>query len=777
MSIFNNFSVFLHNSAYMFKAFGWSIIPLVGSVNVLRAKSPALSTWRAYQSRIATDAEIDEWFLKKQHQALGIVLGAVSQLVVLDIDDPGRAKDFASQCLDLTDTFTVRSGNRELPHYYFHLPSDLYVTSRCKAGVELRSDGQYVVAPNMQIDGKHWTPINTRKPRSLTKRDLSRILAFMGVSNHSPMAKRAKQPSEPNLSTSNPKSETSEFKLSPAGLIRRYEKLASEIGRNNALFNLSCFARDCGWSKERVQSTLTKAHINHPPMQSHVIESASQRQREAMATITSVFNRPPRFKPAPTKINAEQLPNGVREKLLQLGFINVARVLDGLLMSDYESGQLLSASEVYASIGHLGIGRNTIYETLKAVVDGHAVFEAHVSPEPPSTHANAVRRFAEKTNQCLIDRVAKAGKIRGRKIQQYVMPSIDALCRWLNVNVTIGDTLPESALASPKAYREALHIALIKRAPAQYSRQWQSSRLGVSKDSVRRYEKARKVIVQAMYRMWQLGWHNLKNIVPDEPIDGHFVEDESGKRYPPIMALIRQLLARGRRLIYKIQAANFYMMPNTHSIEISHSQQLTNKQSTASPQPALSLTPLFSNVTIGDTSVSQAKPNTLQNSPKTQNTISETTVITREYVPSTNVTIGDILTTRCITSPDTEPLATRIYETLRSLNNDRAITRKNAQALIQKYSESLIERGLRVIKAKSDLRNPTGFLLTWLRAQNLQLNGAQKPPLDKLEAHQEYAKSRQSESTKNDSPDDWLNSIKESPYLKFIENADQVFGL
>lgn len=765
MSIFNNFSRFLHNSAYLYKSFGWSIIPLVGSMNPVNGKSPALSTWRMYQSRIATDSEIDSWFLQHNYQAMGIVLGAVSGLVVLDIDDSQRAQAFASQCPDLTDTYTIRSGNRQLPHYYFQVPPELIVTSRCKAGVELRAEGQYVVAPNMEINGKRWTPINTHKPRMLTKRDLSRILAFIGVHSRPKNTKRENRQSEAIQTHSESQPQSTPYQLSPAGLIRRYEKLASEIGRNNALFKLTCFARDCGWSIERVQKTLTTPHINHPPMVNHPPETSSQRQREATATIASVFNCEPRSRPTRSRVPSNQLPNGVREKLLQLGFTNVARVLDGLLMAGYEAGRSLNPAEVYNSIGQYGIGRNTIYETLKVVVDGQTVFKPVVSPAPPSPNANAVRRFAEKTNQCLIARVAKSGKIRGRKKQHYLMPSIDALCEWFNVNVTIGDTLPESALASPKAYREALHVALIQRAPGQYSRQWQSERLGVSKDSLRRYEKARNVIVQAMYRAWQIGWHNLKNIMPDEPMDGHFVEDESGQRYPPIIALVRGLLTQGKRLLYKVQLTNFYAMPAMLNQSISHSQSTPKSPSPSPIKAVVSAVKSMLNVTTGDNSDSSQKLPTSQILTPSENSFSAHVETSPKCHHAPNVTTGDnsIASTVSMTT-NAESLATRIYETLRNLNPDRAITRKNAQSLIEKYSVNLIERGLRVVKAKRGLRNPTGFLMTWLRAQNLELNGSQKT-----------SSPHPIQSTKNDSHEAWLNRLKESPYLKFIENADQVF--
>jgi len=75
-------------SAHLFRQMGWSFLPLWGSIKPEKAKVSAIPSWKIYQSRIPTDYEINEWFAIKKYQALGIVLGSISQLVVLDIDDP-----------------------------------------------------------------------------------------------------------------------------------------------------------------------------------------------------------------------------------------------------------------------------------------------------------------------------------------------------------------------------------------------------------------------------------------------------------------------------------------------------------------------------------------------------------------------------------------------------------------------------------------------------------------------------------------------------------------
>ena len=768
-----------HNSplrlANFFCQIGWSFLPLWGATKPEKAKVCALPSWKTYQSRIPTAHEINDWFVIKEHQALGIVLGSVSNLVVLDIDDLQRAQTFIELCPDLTETFTVQSGYRQLPHYYFHLPSDLNVTSRHKNNVELRSDGQYVVAPNTQINDHVWKITNTQKPRTLTERDLRRILAFMGCIPHLNSTKRKKRHTAQNNDNVVDVGQAISNTISPVQLLRRYHALAHDGGRNNALFDVARLARDCGWSQARLEDVMVMAHEQQQTTQIHVRESRSQRRTEALATIASVYSREAQVRPKIEKQPFEQLPNAIREKLLQHKLDNVARVLDGLLMAGFKAGQVFSASDVYSAIGHFGIGRNTVYETLKASVNDNLLFASTSSPEPPTPSANAVNRFALITNQCLIGRVAKAGKIRGRKKQMVVMPSIDELCKRLGItgaNVTSGDILPESALASPRAYRQALHTALIKRAPGQYSRKWQSERLGVSKDSLRRYEKRANVIVQAMYKSWKLGWQDLKNVVPDELINGHFVEDERGKRYPPILSLIHKLLARGKCLVYKVQVSNFYAMPivqEIHNVSHSHLKDNTNKQVDI-PLHIASFMP-SPNVTTGDTSNQDTVPRRADLDIGQSNHAIDLLPTKTSQTP--NVTTGDTLLDET-DNREKQALANQLYDTLRLMNPKHSLTRGHVKRLIDQYDFHVIERGLKVISKKPNLYNPAGFFLVWLRAQKWANDDKSKPDLKSAQAIEKPVNQSDVIDEKRASHDTWLQRLKDSAYVDYFMNADQI---
>ena len=76
---------------------GWSCIPLRGDNDPTRAKAPALSTWKVYQTRLPAASEIEKWFQSEKHPVAGIVLGKVSGIVVIDIDSPEMAHSFVER--------------------------------------------------------------------------------------------------------------------------------------------------------------------------------------------------------------------------------------------------------------------------------------------------------------------------------------------------------------------------------------------------------------------------------------------------------------------------------------------------------------------------------------------------------------------------------------------------------------------------------------------------------------------------------------------------------
>jgi putative DNA primase/helicase len=125
-------------AALQYEARGWSVIPLRP-----KKKTPALDTWEAFQTERATSDLILTWWADMPNVNVGIVLGAVSGLIVIDIDsEAGMNK---AQELGLTKTPCVQT--KRGWHCYYKHPGGKLQTRKLPEGLEIRADGVYVVAP------------------------------------------------------------------------------------------------------------------------------------------------------------------------------------------------------------------------------------------------------------------------------------------------------------------------------------------------------------------------------------------------------------------------------------------------------------------------------------------------------------------------------------------------------------------------------------------------------------------------------------------------------
>jgi hypothetical protein len=124
---------------------GWSIIPIRPG-----DKRP-LVRWEEFQHRHPDEAEVNGWFRTWPDAGIGVVTGAISGLVVIDVDlrhggDVGL-KDLEREHGRMPTTVECRTGGGGR-HLYFAHPGGLVRNKVGLApGVDLRGDGGYVVAP------------------------------------------------------------------------------------------------------------------------------------------------------------------------------------------------------------------------------------------------------------------------------------------------------------------------------------------------------------------------------------------------------------------------------------------------------------------------------------------------------------------------------------------------------------------------------------------------------------------------------------------------------
>ena len=153
----------------------WSVLPLRP-----REKRPLIQ-WEPLQTALPSAADIDMWFERWPDANIGIVTGEISNLVVLDID-PNHGGDASLERLEqrfaplpATIEATTGGGGR---HLYFAHPGGL-IRNRAgiAQGIDLRSDGGYVVAPpSIHPSGKRYAWSPGRSPEDITAAALPRWL-------------------------------------------------------------------------------------------------------------------------------------------------------------------------------------------------------------------------------------------------------------------------------------------------------------------------------------------------------------------------------------------------------------------------------------------------------------------------------------------------------------------------------------------------------------------------------------------------------------------------
>lgn len=798
----------LHSAAVLYRNYGWSVIPLRGDSDPNQPKVAAVE-WSAFQNRLPTDAELRNWFLEKQYTGLGIVCGPVSSLAVLDFDDANCARAFARLCPDLTNTFTVLSANRRLPHYYFHVPEDVPVRTRRTAQADFQAYGTYVVGAPTRIADNRWSVHSNDEPRSLTVADVGRIQAFLKAYAYHAASKLEPAATAP-FSAALERAEHQEQAVSPEYLYRYYRHIALRLGRNEALFRTASYARDCGWTKTAVLDALLDVHVVQPPHRSHKPETPEQRRQEGSRTIQSAFRYAARSRLISKQIRG--LPNAIRESLLQRSQVAVARVLDGLLMAGVQAGARFTERAACELLRIVGIGRRTVQAALKMFAPAEEpIFEqVQAPPNPPNHIAHAADAGVKRRTKCSFvsgaDRVKTLrDSLGGRPARQFRMPDTGRLYRLYGVSASGSDPLEAADLRSPEAYRCALQRALIKRRPGHYSRAWLAARLGISVWTCRRYDRRIGLDVQPHYQTRTVTWANLEDLPLEEapvPPDGAFLETSDGKRYPPVRGLAARLLRQHQSVTLKRQHWNHYriyykyydgalrqplsevqVQPKSVDGEIVHKSPEVQISAANMPEP----TPMASLRENKPRSQFWLCPDCLKfhiqpERPQACSTcqqdqwqlIPETTwrdveqckvwwreVWHQHHAAQQTGSSTDATSVRRLTSPSRYALVGRVYQRLRDRTPDHALTHRAIQQLIDTYGSDAVERALEQVERRRQVHSAAGLLITTLRAQHGDKVVASETPVkETVDAHTT-----------------WLERLQQSPYAQYYANADYVLGV
>jgi hypothetical protein len=156
----------IEQAALKYLGLGWSVIPVRE-----RAKRPAIA-WKAYQSKYASEDTLHEWFRRSPNYNVAIVTGALSGLVVLDVDprhggtESLRALEHEHGSLPRTVESVTGGGGR---HVYFSHPGGVIRNrTNIRPGIDLRGDGGCIVAPpSVHPSGKRYRWRRGRAPEDL----------------------------------------------------------------------------------------------------------------------------------------------------------------------------------------------------------------------------------------------------------------------------------------------------------------------------------------------------------------------------------------------------------------------------------------------------------------------------------------------------------------------------------------------------------------------------------------------------------------------------------
>ena len=278
---------------------GFSVIPVHGDNNPKQPKKPA-TQWKQFQKRLAEPHEITSWFTQ-DITAIGIVCGQVSKLFVVDFDDYFTYAKFCKDLPSFAQTFTVKTQRG----YHLYFQTHQRIASHHFKGGDIKAEKSYIIAPPSIIDGHQYKIINSPDSyQTLFPSQVDKLLNYFQV----------EAGSQSNQSITRI--------TAPPDLIRHYDILMPQIGRNNALYRTASIARDYGISQLQAEKTLIYHHVKQPPPRKHKSETPQERYREAERTIRSAFSTSPKIVSPSSGI-----PNSIREALLRESTV-VARLLD-----------------------------------------------------------------------------------------------------------------------------------------------------------------------------------------------------------------------------------------------------------------------------------------------------------------------------------------------------------------------------------------------------------------------------------------------------------------
>ncbi len=540
---------------------GFSVIPLVGGLDLASGKKPAIH-WKPYQSKLPTSAELQQWFEhdSPSPSAYGIICGQISGLTVLDFDDTDLFLSFAARFRHLLQTQIVQSRRGYHVYWRIHFP----VQGRHLPGADLKGEGGYVVGPGSVIGGVQWAMIQNLPIAVISETELAEALAFLA-----PTTNEVTLP----LLSENLYTPDEALHLFHAHVKRQHGQ------RNKALYRTACELRDIGYTQEWTTTTLLDAFVWYPAEDNHPTERPQQRYQEGQATIASAYKRPPQ--PRRGEVG-HRLPNSLREAILHISGGTLAlRLLEGLELAQLKPGSTFTIKEAEELLQGV-MSRDSISEALRVrLPDGNLIFSRNRMKPTFVTNFLTERSSRSSISKPLAMSASQGewvGRERGyfRPPMQYALPDSAELCDRLDIQPTYGDLIQWADLISSKSYREALNKRLIRRRRGHYSQAWLAQRLNVVERTIYNYIRHDPHLHSApTYHAKQvddvlLGGLPYNDEWAFEKPRGCFLMAANGKCYPAKREIAERYRKAGQPIWFMQQKTNYYwygVEADTHTPE------------------------------------------------------------------------------------------------------------------------------------------------------------------------------------------------------------------
>jgi Bifunctional DNA primase/polymerase, N-terminal. len=706
-------------------------------IPVLATKAAAVP-WAAFRHTRPTQDDIYRWFVAARHPGVAVLTGSASRLVVLDFDQPALYDRFRQQHPDLARTFTVATPRGV--HLWFHLPPGRQLPSRRVPGVDLLAEGRYAVAPPSRLQTGAYTVQDDAPRRFLDAAAADAINAFLD-------ALQAETTGKPACADT-PAVPAAQPQLTAAALQRLYLDAAPRSGRNNALFAAACVARNYGWRAADVTDALADLHAvqppppDHPPAFADRRETAARRRAEALRTIASAFSRlPAQTGPQAAPRGSRQLPNSVRERLIAAGQTHTVRVIEALRLKGVQPGQTFTYSQALELLRGT-VGDWSLRAALRATADDGQPLIAKAAPDGGEAEgACAVEPLYERgQNKCTFEPPHNQRKIpRGRTPIAYIMPANADLCAVLGVNPSFADPLSPQDLASAKRTRMALHRELIRRRPGPYPRAWLARRLGLSTDTIDRYNRDIPIRSRPTFDSIPI-FRSTLHLIPDDDLfdearRGSFLEDERGKRYPPRRAIARKLLRQRRRLVYKTRGVNEYWYEDPNAPKPAQPALACADRPAFVDRPAAVTAQLVTPALPGF----DLPPRLIEalGLPSQTGLLAQTDQPARKKPASAPIqTVVPLKTQqkylKRLQRQQVKALALTVYTAVQRLTNDRSrrISKANARQLVETYGVTAVGRALDQLRQQplERIAAPVGWLIAAAQREHAALHQTPAPP-------------------------------------------------